>query len=111
MTFLLATIVAGVVLLARQDGRADRGPVILPLPPPDTGRLTPAVEREIRRRLDDLSREVGEIRATVAALTRARAETAGTPFRPLVAPEPDEGPLPVTLGVTTRPAAPVRAER
>ena len=111
---LLGIVVAGLVLLGRQHSRDDREAVVLPLRPPDAGSLTPAAEREISRRLDDLTREVGELRAMVGALTRERADivgAGGVTIPPLVSREPGEKPMAVTLGVSAQPATPAGAGR
>ena len=58
---LLAAAAAGLVVLAARGGR-DAGYAVVPLAP-----APPPAERELRQRLDDLAREVGEVSAAVAA--------------------------------------------
>src|SRR4051794_10606229 len=68
-------LLLGATVVGSRDGRG-RGSVLVPLPPADAGLASPAeppAGGEVRRRLDDLARQVGEIRATVAALARERA--------------------------------------
>ena len=58
---LLVAAAAGLVVLAARGGR-DAGYAVVPLAP-----APPPGERELRQRLDDLTREVGELRGAVAA--------------------------------------------
>jgi hypothetical protein len=92
-------LLLGATVVGSRDGRDRGGSVLVPLPPADAGPASPAeppADGEVRRRLDDLARQVGEIRATVTALARERAGAASPPGKPTAAKGTDGTP-PVPL--------------